>query len=252
MLLGRAKSSKDSRMLQMHHYVSIDKVPIPPVHDMFDTTTEWPMLANDRFNCCTSAAAGHMIHHWTTANQHSIFLSDDDIVAAHAQLTSDHLLNCVSMADALKFWRKVGIGHHRVHSYVSLGRARQAELCAVIYLFGSAYVGLDLPNFAYTGDPQKIADIPWQIPPSVSTQDSEPQSSNGHCVAAIGYDDQVVYVVTWGRLKKMTWEFFLRYVDEAYAVLSTDWVQHNIECPSGFDISTLDQDLSRISALPSI
>lgn len=252
MLLGRAKSSNDSRMLHMHDYVSVDALPIPPVHDMFDSTAVWPMLANDRFNCCTSAAAGHMVHHWTAANQRSIFLTDKDIITAHARLTSDHLMTCVSMADALKFWRKIGIGHHRIHSFVSVGRPRQADLCAAIYVFGGAYVGLDLPNFAYTGDPRQIADIPWQIPTSVSMQDSEPQTSNGHCVAAIGYDDRFVYAVTWGRLKMMTWEFFLRYVDEAYAVLSTDWVQHNLECPSGFDIRTLNKDLSRIAAVPSM
>lgn len=252
MLLGRVKSAKDSRMLELNRYVAVKDLPVPPAKDMFDTTAAWPMLANDRFSCCTTAAAGHMVHHWTTANQHGIFLTDDDIIAAHAKLTDDHLLDCVSMANALKFWRKTGIGNHRIHSYVNVGRARQDDLSAVIYLFGTAYIGLDLPNFAYTGNPPQIPDIPWEIPASASAQDTAPQTSNGHCVAAIGYDADVVYAVSWGRLKKMTWEFFLRYVDEAYAVLSADWVQHNLECPSGFDVSALERDLSRIATLPSM
>ncbi|MBW4038399.1 MAG: hypothetical protein HIU91_05875 [Acidobacteria bacterium] len=251
MLLGRAKSAKDSRLLHLNSYVAVDTLPVPPVHNMLDTTATWPMLANDKFNCCTSAAAGHMVHHWTAVNQHGVFLSDNDIIAAHAALTCDHLLDCVSMADALKYWRKMGIGQHKVHSYVSVGRAEPDDLRGVIYLFGSAYIGLDLPQFAYTGELAKIPDIPWAIPVSATPEACAPQVSQGHCVAAIGYDEQAVYAVSWGRLKTMTWEFFSRYVDEAYAVLSQDWVELDSKCPSGFDVSLLDRDLERLRADPS-
>lgn len=252
MLLGRVRSTKDSRMLQLRTYVSVDTLPVPPAHEMLDTTVAWPMLANDRFNCCTSAAAGHMVHHWTVANQHGVFLTDDDIIRAQAKLTGDHLMDCVSMLDALKFWRKNGIGDHRIHSYMSAGHAKPDDLRAVIFLFGSAYIGLDLPHFAYSGDPLHIPEIPWEVPASVSPEDAAPQPANGHCVAAIGYDDQVVYAVSWGRLKTMTWDFFVRYTDEVYAVLSTDWVQRDAECPSGFDRKALTHDLSRVTAHPSI
>ena len=252
MLLGRAKSRQDPRLLTLGTYLASDTLPVPPTLNMFDTTVAWPMLANDRFNCCTSAAAGHMIHHWTTSNQHGVFLTDEDIIQAHASLTHDNLMECVSMVDALKYWRKNGIGNHRVHSFVSAGQAKPTDMRAIIFLFGSAYLGLDLPRFAFTGDPQLVPDIPWDIPPSASPQESAPQIQNGHCVAAIGYDDQVVYTVSWGRLKTMTWDFFDRYTDEVYAVLSADWVQHDLKCPSGFDVSTLQRDLYRVTSPPSI
>ncbi len=251
MLLGRVRSVHDPRMLQLKSYLAVATLPVPPVQEVPDSTTAWPMLANDQFNCCTSAAAGHMVHHWTAANQHGVFLTDEDIVRAHAQLTGDHLMDSVSMLDALKFWRKAGIGDHRVHSYMSAGRANPDDLRAVIFLFGSAYIGLDLPKFAMSGVPQQIPEIPWEIDSAVSPDDASPQSANGHCVAAIGYDDKVIYVVTWGRLKTMTWEFFGRYTDEVYAVLSPDWVQRDIKCPSGFDLTTLESDLSLVAAQPS-
>lgn len=248
MLLGRVKSVHDSRMLHLQSYLAVKALPVPPVHQMLDSTLAWPMLANDRFNCCTSAAAGHMVHHWTAANQHGVFLSDDDIVRAHAQLTGDHLMDSVSMLDALKFWRKAGIGEHRIHSYMSAGHAASDDLRAVIFLFGSAYIGLDLPKFAMSGVPEQIPEIPWVIEPSMSPDDASPQPANGHCVAAIGYDEKVIYVVSWGKLKTMTWEFFERYTDEVYAVLSPDWVQRDIESPSGFDLTTLAVDLSLVTA----
>lgn len=251
MLLGRVKSVNDSRMLQLNSYLAVETLPVPPVHEMLDSTLAWPMLANDHFNCCTSAAAGHMIHHWTAANQRGVFLTDDDIVRAHALLTGDRLMDSVSMLDALKFWRKDGIGDHRIHSYMSAGQAKCDDLRAVIFLFGSAYIGLDLPKFAMSGVPQQIMEIPWAIDPAVSADDASPQPANGHCVAAIGYDADVIYVVTWGKLKTMTWDFFVHYTDEVYAVLSPDWVQRDIECPSGFDLATLERDLSLVTAQPS-
>ncbi|HEY4051150.1 MAG TPA: hypothetical protein VGM27_30175 [Acidobacteriaceae bacterium] len=248
MRLGRVRSTSDSRTLQLRNYVTVATLPVPPAQEMLDNTASWPMLANDRFNCCTSAAAGHMVHHWTAANQHGVFLTDDDIIRAHAQLTSDRLMDCVSMLDALKFWRRSGIGDHRVHSYVSAGHANPADLRCVIHLFGSAYIGLDLPHFACSGDPPGWPEIPWEIPASVSPEDAAPQLANGHCVAAVGYNDQVIYVVTWGRLKTMSWNFFERYTDEVYAVLSADWVQRDAACPSGFDMTALAHDQSLVSA----
>ncbi|HET9100168.1 MAG TPA: hypothetical protein VFN62_07235, partial [Acidobacteriaceae bacterium] len=124
----------------MADYVAIASLPTPPPREMVETTTTWPMLANNQFNCCTSAAAGHMVHHWTAANQQGVFLTDADIIRAHAHLTGDRLMDCVSMLDALKYWRKIGIGKHRVHSFVKAHGQKADELRGIIHLFGSAYV----------------------------------------------------------------------------------------------------------------
>lgn len=248
MLLGRVKSENDPRMLQLRSYVAIDTLSVPPTHDMLNRTKAWPMLANDQFNCCTSAAAGHMVHHWTEANQRGVFLTDKDVIEAHAALTGDQLMEPVSMLSALKFWRKTGIGDHRIHSFMSAGRAKEETLRAVIHLFGAAYIGLDLPDFAVQGKPEEVLATVWEISATAPPGGAAPQVKNGHCVAAIGYDERVIYVVTWGALKTMTWGFFTRYTDEAFAVLSTDWVEKDKKSPSGFDLTTLEVDLSRVTA----
>lgn len=253
MLLGRVKSENDPRMLQLGRYVAVDGLPVPPARDILDRTVNWPMLANDQFNCCTSAAAGHMVHHWTVTNDRGVFLTDQDIIRAHAALTKDQLMEPVSMLNALKFWRKTGIGSHLIHSYVSAGRAKAEVLRAVIYLFGGAYIGLDLPNFSLKGKTgAEILATPWTIPGPDSGVDADPRLENGHCVAAIAYDEAAIYVVTWGRLKSMSWEFFTRYTDEVYAVLSTDWVEESRKSPSGFDLTALEVDLSRVTRQPAM
>ena len=246
MKLGRVHSMQDGRTLQLGDYIKVSSLPVPPAKELLETTTSWPMLANNEFNCCTSAAAGHMVHHWTAANQHGVFLTDADIIRAHAYLTGDRLMDCVSMLDALKYWRKTGIGNHRVHSFVS-ARAQDADqLRAIVHLFGSAYIGLDLPDFAMTGDPAGWPEIPWAIPASASAADAAPQPANGHCVTGIGYCEDGVYVVTWGTLKTISWEFYCRYSVELFAVLSSDWVRSAEVSPSGFDLTSLRQDLSLV------
>lgn len=250
MLLGRVKSANDSRMLHLQNYVEMETLPVPPKKDMLDRTKAWPMLANDTINCCTSSAAGHMVHHWTEANERSVFLTDEDVIRAHAALTGDHLMEPVSMLNALKFWRKTGIGDHQIHSFMSAGHAKTDTLRAVIYLFGAAYIGLDLPNFAVSGKPEEVLATPWEISDKVPPGDAAPQLKNGHCVAAIGYDEKLIYTVTWGTLKTMTWDFFTRYTDEVFAVLSVDWAEEKKKSPSGFDMQTLEHDLSLVTKQP--
>lgn len=244
MLLGRVRSESDPRTLRLRSYVDVRTLPVPPAREMLESTPVWPMLANDRFNCCTSAAAGHMIHHWTAANEQGIFLTDADIIRAQAQLTGDRLMECVSMLDALKYWRNEGIGGHKIHSFVNGEKSNPADLRCIVHLFGSGYVGLDLPPFACAGDPQKWPDIPWEIPASAASDATAPDPKQGHCVAVVGYDPQSLYAVSWGRLKRMSWEFFQRYAEEVYAVLSTDWVAENAKSPTGFDTLTLTRDLT--------
>ena len=246
MKLGRVQSKHDSRTLHLADYVTIASLPVPPPRELLEITAAWPMLANNQFNCCTSAAAGHMVHHWTAANQQGVFLTDADIIRAHAQLTGDRLMDCVSMLDALKYWRKTGIGKHRVHSFVKAHAQKADELRGIVHLFGSAYVGLDLPKFVLTGEPTGWPQIPWTIPASVSAEDSAPQLANGHCVTAVGYGEDGVYVVTWGALKTMNWDFYSRYNAETYAVLSSDWVCSDKVAPSGFDLPSLGRDLSLV------
>jgi hypothetical protein len=60
-----------------------------------------------------------------------------------------------------------------------------------------------------------------------------------------------IYVVTWGALKTMIWEFYGRYNVETYAVLGSDWVGGDQVSPSGFDLTSLGRDLSLVEGSSS-
>ena len=40
----------------------------------------------------------------------------------------------------------------------------------------------------------------------------------------VAYDVRGLTVITWAEAKRMTWTFLDAYCDEAYAVLSADWI----------------------------
>lgn len=41
----------------------------------------------------------------------------------------------------------------------------------------------------------------------------------------VAYDSRSLTVVTWGALQTMTWGFWAAYCDEAYAILSPDYLE---------------------------
>ena len=93
--------------------------------------------------------------------------------------------------------------------------------------------------------------VPWVVPPRGPVGDAAPNPNNGHCIPAVAYDARNLYVVTWGALKSMSWQFYRVYAEEAYAVLSKDFVERSGRTIAGFDLATLEEDLAKIPHLTS-
>ena len=55
-----------------------------------------------------------------------------------------------------------------------------------------------------------------------------------------------MWIVTWGALKSMGWDFYDAYADESYAVLSADFIGTSGESPEGFDLAALRRDLAQL------
>lgn len=70
-----------------------------------------------------------------------------------------------------------------------------------------------------------------------------PNPNNGHCIPAVAYDAGNLTVVTWGEAKTMSWEFYDAYADEAFAVLSQDFIEKSGTDLDGFDLVALEADL---------
>ncbi|HWZ75935.1 MAG TPA: hypothetical protein VNX87_05325, partial [Candidatus Sulfotelmatobacter sp.] len=68
-------------------------------------------------------------------------------------------------------------------------------------------------------------------------------SWGGHAIPVVAYDSRGVTCVTWGALQSMTWSFWEAYCEEAYAILSNDYLTKKKQTPQGFNLQQLQADL---------
>ena len=136
--------------------------------------------------------------------------------------------------DILKYWKNLGFNGHFIDSFVETNLNNIQEVKSAIYLFGGIYIGLALPNSSQNQDV-------WDLVVN------DTGSLGGHCVIIVGYDKDYLYCITWGQVKKMTYDFFNTYCDECYSILSKDWVNSNDISPMGLDLITLEKDLKLVS-----
>jgi hypothetical protein len=241
--LGKLPARVDPRSLSLAHYVDREVLPAPPpVLDLSAQVAEWPMYANDRLGDCTTAAAGHMIEAWTAATAGApVEVTEASVLAAFDAVkivdpaTGEE--GAVEL-DVLKLWRSAGIGGHRIGAFARVARDDRDLVTTGTWLFGGLYIGLQLPLRA--GD----QDV-WEWTGRLDGPDA-PGSWGGHAVDVVAYDDGGVTVVTWGALKRMTWAFWDRYCDEAWCVLSADYLVAG-RSPAGFDLEALRHDLRLVT-----
>jgi len=230
--LGRLPLDPQAHALvpRMARYAAQAVLPPPPVsQDWYSKVGYWPVLANDRLGDCTVAGVLHAVQQWRVYAAGSSWLPTDDIAIGLYSLfgfdpqrpaETDH---GAYMIDVLKTWLtgfNIGTGAvDKLAAFASLQISQADELRYSIAWFGSAYLGLGLP-LTVAGP---LEGVEWDITPAGLTGRGEKGSMGGHCVVAVGYDQNWIYVISWGRLVRMSWPFWLAYGDEAYALLSADF-----------------------------
>jgi hypothetical protein len=198
-------------------------------------------------NCCVIAGAAHMIQQWNYyAGRKTTMLTDQDVLKGYEAVggyvpgdpSTD---NGCNMIDALNYWRKTGFGGHKIVAYVALDPTKPQELFESILMFGNAYLGLALPLSCQN-------ETAWTVPSGGAFGNGSPGSWGGHCVPVMAASPKSRTNISWGGKYKMSPNFEFDYCDEAYAVLSPDWLEANAKSPSGFDLAGLMVDLKLVTA----
>jgi len=244
-LLGKHPPVVDNRTLRFGDYLTPALSAPPPSINYGDKVDSWPMYYNDKYGDCTCAAAGHMIQNWSANASTEVTPPPPQVLTFY-----EHFVGTPPPADAgcdmlsvLKYWRSAGLDHHNIKAFASIKLTDQTEAQNSVYLFGSMYIGVALPNFAVQGD---MLTVPWVVPAGGPVGDAAPNPNNGHCIPAVAYDADNLYVVTWGEIKSMSWPFYNAYADESYAVLSEDFIEKVGTDPAGFNLAALEKDLQKI------
>jgi len=245
--LGKHRPVHDDRTLRFSNYVT-PALPAPPDSvAYYQKVPTWPMYYNDQYGDCTCAAAGHMIQNWTANAATEISPPDPTVLKFY-----EHFVGTPPPADAgcdmlsvLKYWRKAGLGRHKVQAFTALKLQDQSQAQSAIDLLGGIYLGVELPDFAVQAGADWLT-IPWAVPPGGPVGNAAPNPQNGHCIPAVGYDAEQLWIVTWGSLKSMSWDFYNAYADESYTIVSNDFLGATGNSPGGFDLAALEQDLAQL------
>lgn len=222
---------------------------VPPAVHWAANVPNWGGMWNHKLGTCVEAAFGHTEQMWSSNVPPYRLPTDQSIldfysaVSGYNQQTGAND-NGSSMYDSLVRWRDVGIGVnlHKITgwAYISPQNINIALVKRAIYLFGVVQIGFACPESAIL---QYQAGQPWTLD---TGPNGDYNPANGHCVPIFGYDEEWLYFVTWGVVKKMALNFLPKYVDEAYAVLSPDWFAANSTAPNGFNSKKLLADLKNV------
>lgn len=247
--LGKQVARHDPRTLLLASYMTTELPAPPPAFDLTSKVSAWGMMENQDIGDCTCAAAGHLIMEWTAnAGKKMVTPTDKQIVDAYSAITGYNPKtgandNGAVEIDVLNFWRQSGIAGHKISAYMALEPSNHNHIMDSVYIFEGCYIGVQLPVSAKD---QIKNHQPWSVPPGGAIGDGKPGSWGGHAVPVVAYDSRGVTVVTWGATQMMTWSFWEAYCEEAYAILSADYLTGKKTTPQGFSLQQLQEDLANL------
>jgi hypothetical protein len=235
--LGRKAVKRDSRTLKLASYIT-PTLPAPSTSvDWTKGVKDWLMLGNDTLGNCTIVGAMHAIQGWTLNSSTEAVFTNNDAVTYYEKFDGYNPADPNTdqggvLLDVLTDWKNQGINGHKIDAFASADVSNLTEIKQAISLFGPLYVGMNFPN-ASRGQ------VEWTVTDDTSIE-------GGHCVVLIGYNETGPVAISWGALYQMTWEFFSKFFDEIYAVISPDWLNASGVDPTGLDLAQLQADLKAI------
>ena len=152
--------------------------------------------------------------------------------------------NGARMQDVLSYWRKTGIAGHKILAFAQVDDTNVSLLDTALATFGALYVGINFPGSAMT---QFNQGKPWDVVPGATIE-------GGHAIHVGSYDPAGPVgwkLVTWGAIQGMTQAFWDRYVEEAWIVITPEWLNTNGTSPAGLDLHGLGEDLAALTGEPN-
>jgi len=186
-----------------------------------------------------------MIQGWTAFANTEVTIAQSSVIQAYSAVSgydpeTGANDNGAQMQDVCAYWKQTGVGGHKIAGYAAFGDPTDLTLMRqVLNTFGTVYLGINCP---YSALDQFDAGQPWSYV-------SGSPIDGGHAIplqqvvtAQIG----IYHVVTWGRLQRATISFMEHYVEEAWCVVSQDWIDANGTTIEGLDLTRLLSDMQYV------
>jgi hypothetical protein len=240
---GKHPPKTDYRTLRFQTYLTTTIAPPPANYDVLgrvyasvgahDPTKLFPMDGNDALGDCTIAAVAHAITTYRgLVSPKKAIMAKAAVVKLYMHL-SGGIDSGLNELDVLNYWRQNQVDQDKILAYVTINPKNHTHVQKAIELFGGVYLGFQVQQNCLQ---EFDAHQPWT--PGPLTQD-------GHAVFAVGYDPNLINVLTWGNTQQGTWAWWDECVDEAYAILPPEATKPGFA--PGFDITQLQADLGAVA-----
>jgi len=250
MKLGRLPHDPTRRVLALAPRLDATVPPNPAVVDWLSRVGSWPMYANDRYGDCVWAMSGHALEAWSTyGNGSAVTVTDLAVLKGYSDVTGfnpndPNTDQGTVIQDALDYWRKTGIGGHKILAFAKVDHTKPDEVKAALNVFGALLVGIDFPRVAMD---QFNAGHPWDV------VRNDGGIEGGHAIH-VGHADTTstrYQLTTWGAVQGMTQAFWDRYVSEAWVAIAPEWLDATGHNPKGLDLYGLGEDLAALTGGPN-
>ena len=242
--LGKAAARRDVRNLRLRAVLKVlAKLPAEWDFDVRHKGVPTPMFGNDRFGDCVIAGRAHQTLRFERLEQKRILrITEQEVLAEYFRQTGGEDTG-LTVLDSLRQWRKRGWiaakDRYYIQAFAEIDRTSETEVKRAIFMELGVGIGLSLPR---TAEAEFEAGKPWV---QTSGKGSRPNTWGGHYVYVTGYTKLGPTCVTWGRKQPMSWAFFKKYCDEAYAIID----QFNTpKKKKGLDALGLSRFLATVSA----
>jgi len=248
MKFGKHAPKRSLKTLSLSNYMKASEVPVPQKW-AWERPVPYGMLANDRLGDCVIACAAHQEMNWgAVVNAGTPFVPTDDQVIADYSAVAGYVPgdsstdNGTNMLDAMHYWLRKGfVGRPIAQTFATLDTQNIDQIKAAIYLFGGVPIGFNVPQ-------SMVDELNAGIDPTFAFVQNDKPSGEGHCVLPVGYGRSGAAAVSWGKVYHFSWEFWQAWVDEAYCVVSKNWLKQSGVSPTGLDLDGLLQDAQAILA----
>jgi len=138
--------------------------------------------------------------------------------------------------EVLSYWLKNGApiasGVDTLSAFVEVNPKNRLSCQGSINDCGVLYVGMLVPNYIMAGAAPPTV---WDLDPA-----GDQGIAGGHAVAVCGYDATGFKFNSWGMWYTMTWAFWYKYLDEAYALADPLWIEKSGQSPVWMTLPALE------------
>lgn len=208
---------------------------------------QWGTLGNDQYGDCVWAGAAHETMLWNAIRGVSVAFSDQSVLSDYSAVTGFNPNDPNSdrgtdPRQALLYRQKTGVldangNRHQIGAFVALEPGNWDQLLQALWAFDSVALGIEVPSYAQA---QFAAGKAWSYIGQAPIE-------GGHYIPCFGRPDwNFIYVLTWGRLQRMSKKFYEHFNDQAFAVLSLESLNQEGITPEGLNIDALKAELASL------